>query len=188
QSLFVAAIAFLLFLKEKNVILVYTALLTLISRGIFIPFIMKKVQKKINIRRDIEFHYLQSSGSIIAAIIIILLVHIVFSKILGTMGLTGLYYVGAVLGFSLTMIGMLIIFSRKKIITKIVGYLTMENGVVLFSLFISELPLLIEMFVLMDLIMLVVIAATLGMGMDSSIETFHEQLNPFRGLVRGWKK
>ena len=84
------------------------------------------------------------------------------------------------MGFSLVMIGFMIIFSRIKIITKIIGYLIMENGVVLLSLFIGEMPLLIEVLILMDLLVLVAITAILGFGMDSSLEDFHKRLNPFR--------
>ena len=78
------------------------------------------------------------------------------------------------------LIGMLIIIARKKIITKIIGYLMMENGVVLLSIFIGDLPLLIEILILIDLLVLLAIISVLGFGMDSSIENFHAKLNPFR--------
>ena len=78
------------------------------------------------------------------------------------------------------LIGMLIIIARKKIITKIIGYLMMENGVVLLSIFIGDLPLLIEILILIDLLVLLALTSVLGFGMDSSVESFHEKLNPFR--------
>jgi hydrogenase-4 component E len=37
-----------------------------------------------------------------------------------------LFFLGAVIGASLCLNGMLVIFSRKKVVTKIVGYLVME--------------------------------------------------------------
>jgi hydrogenase-4 component E len=75
--------------------------------------------------------------------------------------------------------GMIVIFTRKQTLTNIVGYLTMENGVVLFSLFLTELPLLIEILIIIDLIMLTLIATVLAFGIDSTIEEFHARLNPF---------
>jgi hydrogenase-4 component E len=75
--------------------------------------------------------------------------------------------------------GMIVIFTRKQTITNIVGYLTMENGVVLFSLFLTELPLLIEVLIIVDLIMLTLIATILAFGIDSTIEEFHARLDPF---------
>ena len=60
--------------------------------------------------------------------------------------------------------GMLVIFSRKRIITKIVGYLTMENGVLLFGIFMAELPFIVELLIIIDLIILVILAAVLAFG------------------------
>ncbi len=188
QSVFIAAVAFILFLQERNMILLYTAMLTLVSKGIIIPKLLQKVQKSMNVRRDIEFHYLQPSGSIFLSIILLLVVHLIFLKIMRDVTTSSLFHTGLVVGVSLTFIGMLIIFSRRKIISKIVGYLTMENGAVLFSLFMGELPLLIEVLVLMDLMVLVLVAAMLAFGMDSSIEDFHYKLNPFRRWFKGGKE
>jgi hypothetical protein len=56
----------------------------------------------------------------------------------------------------------------------------MENGVVLFSLFLTELPLLIEVLIAVDLIMITLLSTILAFGIDSTIEEFHNRLNPFQ--------
>jgi len=76
------------------------------------------------------------------------------------------------------------IIGRKKIISKIIGYLMMENGVVLMSIFLGDLPFLIEALIFMDLLMLLAISSILGFGMDSSVEEFHAKLNPFRNWLK----
>jgi hydrogenase-4 component E len=54
--------------------------------------------------------------------------------------------------FSLLMIGLLLIVSRSKAVTQVVGYLVMENGIFLFSLILIDVfPYLIELGVLLDL-------------------------------------
>ena len=54
--------------------------------------------------------------------------------------------------FSLLMIGLLLIVSRSKAVTQVVGYLIMENGIFLFGLLLlATFPWLIEMGVLLDL-------------------------------------
>lgn len=180
QSVFISIVALLLYLKEGNVILLSLAILTLFSKGILIPYVMKRIQKDIKIARDVEFNYLSQAGSIFVSIFVIVLVHIIFSRLLNELNLEPLSLQGAVLGVSLVLIGMLIMFSRKKAITKIAGYLTMENGVVLFALFLIELPLVIEVFIVMDLIMLIALATMLSFGMDATIEEFHAKLNVFQ--------
>lgn len=54
--------------------------------------------------------------------------------------------------FSIIMIGFLLLVSRLKAITQIIGYLVMENGIFLFALLLLEkTPLLVEMGILLDI-------------------------------------
>ena len=54
--------------------------------------------------------------------------------------------------FSVIMIGFLLLVSRFKAITQVVGYLVMENGIFLFALLLLEkTPLLMEMGILLDI-------------------------------------
>ncbi len=56
------------------------------------------------------------------------------------------------IAFSLLMLGLLLIVSRTKAVTQVVGYLVMENGIFLFGLIlIDAFPYLIELGVLLDL-------------------------------------
>lgn len=188
QSLFLMLISFTLYIQEKEVILLYTAILTFVSKVWFIPFFLEKVQQKLNINRDLEFNYVQPTSSIFLSLVIITIVYFVFSNVLQKLPVTPIFIFGAILGISLTLIGMVVCFSRKKIITKIIGYLTMENGVVLFSLFSSELPFMIEIFVVMDLVTIVIITAIMAFGMNTSIQEFHAHINPFRKWFKGGQK
>ena len=142
---------------------------------------MGKVQKKLNIKRDVQFHFLSPITSLIASIFIILFVYLSFAPLISELNRfdSSLFFLGATVGISIVFMGMIVIFTRKQTLTNIVGYLTMENGVVLFSLFLTELPLLIEILIIIDLIMLTLIATILAFGIDSTIEEFHARLNPF---------
>jgi len=62
--------------------------------------------------------------------------------------------------FSIIMIGFLLLVSRLKAITQVIGYLVMENGIFLFALLLLEkTPLLVEMGILLD-----IFVGTLVMG------------------------
>jgi hydrogenase-4 component E len=110
-----------------------------------------------------------------------LFVYLSFSNLLSGLNRfnSSLFFLGATVGMSIVFMGMIVIFTRKQTLTNIIGYLTMENGVVLFSLFLTELPLLIEVLIIVDLIMLTLIVTILAFGIDSTIEEFHARLNPF---------
>lgn len=179
QSFLLVALSLVLYSENGSAPLLYLAALTLISKVIIIPRFMKRVQEKLNIRRDVEFRYLSPTGALFASIFIILLVYGFLSKVLAELSMSNVFFLGATIGISLTFMGMIIIFSRKQTITNIVGYLTMENGVLLFSLFIAELPLIIEVLIIVDLIILTLLATLLAFGIDSTIERFHSKLNPF---------
>ena len=177
QSLVLSLIALSLYAMEGSQVLLYLALLTIASKVILIPYAIKRIMKEIRIQRDVVFHYLSPNASVFASIILVLLVYASFSKILKGLSLDSLLYLGAVFGISLALMGMMVTFSRKKVITKIIGYLSMENGVLLFSLFITELPFIIEVLILIDLFMIVLLATLLSIGIDSSVEEFRDRFN-----------
>jgi hydrogenase-4 component E len=181
QSLLLAVMALLLFSATGSLTLLYLAIIIIVSKVIIIPRFMSIVQKRLNIQRDVKFHFLSPTTSLLASIVIILFVYLSFSSLLSELNRfnSSLFFLGATVGMSIVFMGMMVIFTRKQTITNIVGYLTMENGVVLFSLFLTELPLLIEVLIIVDLIMLTLIATILAFGIDSTIEEFHSRLNPF---------
>jgi hydrogenase-4 component E len=184
QSWFIAIIAMILYLNNHAVTLLLIALLTVASKAIIIPAVLRRIQFSMNIKRDLEFRYLTPIGSLLVSAVLVFLVYRLFSQYLLTISDDSLLLFGAVIGISLTLMGMLVIFTRRKMITKILGYLTMENGVLLFSLFIAELPFIVEVLIVIDLIMLIVLAAILAFGIDSTVEVFHEKLNSFTNWFR----
>ena len=175
-------LAILFFVETGSITFLCLAAIILVSKVVIIPHFMGHVQKKLNIKRDVQFHFLSPVTSLFVSIFIILFVYLSFSKLLSPLNLynSNEFFLGATVGISLVFMGMIVIFTRKQTITNIVGYLTMENGVVLFSLFLTEIPLLIEFLIVIDLIMITLIATILAFGIDSSIEEFHARLNPFQ--------
>jgi len=129
---------------------------------------------------DLEYNLVGPTASVFISLIIFGMLFFLFLGIKEQLRANSLNYISIILGMSMLFIGMLIIITRKKIITKIIGYLIMENGVVLLSIFIGDLPLLIEILILIDLLVLLAITSVLGFGMNSSVERFHAKLNPFR--------
>ncbi|MDD3420692.1 MAG: hypothetical protein PHS47_00095 [Methanocellales archaeon] len=140
---------------------------------------LKRTQKSMEIYVDLEYNLFSPTTSIFMSLIIFGTLFFSFLGIKEQLQVNSLNYISIVLGVSMILIGMLIIVARKKIITKIIGYLMMENGVVLLSIFIGDLPFLIEILILMDMLVLLAVTSILGFGMDSSVEKFHDKLNPF---------
>ncbi len=181
QSLLLSVMALFFFIATGSLSLLALAVTILVSKVFIIPRFMGRVEKQLNIKRDVQFHFLSPITSLIASIFIILFVYLSFQPLLAELNRfnSNLFLLGATVGVSIVFMGMIVIFTRKQTLTNIVGYLTMENGVVLFSLFLTELPLLIEFLIIIDLITITLIATILAFGIDSTIEEFHARLNPF---------
>jgi hydrogenase-4 component E len=179
QSLLIAAVALILYLNTGNIVLLLLVILTVASKALLVPYVMRRIQKAMNLKRDVEFRYLSPIGSLLVGSSMIFIVHRSLSSLLTQLSFGGLFFFGAVIGVSLALMGMMVIFTRRRVITKTLGYLTMENGVLLFSLFIAELPFIIEVLIVIDLIMLIVLATVLAFGIDSSVDEFHAKLNSF---------
>lgn len=181
QSLLLAVMALFLFFETGSLTLLFLTVIILVSKVWIIPHFMGQVQKKLNIKRDVQFHFLSPITALITSLFIMLFVYLSFTPLISELNRfnSSLFFLGATVGVSIVFMGMIVIFTRKQTLTNIVGYLTMENGVVLFSLFLTELPLLIEILIIIDLIMLTLIGTVLAFGIDSTIEEFHSRLNPF---------
>jgi hydrogenase-4 component E len=180
QSLLLVFIGAGLAIIENNILLFLVAGLTLVSKVFGIPAFIRMIQERIHIQQDISFSYLQPAGALIVSIMIILLVYSCFSRILHNLyAENSLFFLGSVIGVSLVLMGLIAVFSRKMAITKVIGYLSMENGVLLFGLFVTELPFFIEFVIMVDLIILVLLTTILTVGIDSTIEEYKDRMQEF---------
>jgi hydrogenase-4 component E len=176
QSLLLTLIAVFLYFIQGSQTLLAIAALTLVSKVILIPLFINLIEEKIKISRDMKFNYLEPTASLLVSVALILLSYVFLSGFFNEYVLGKLFFIGAVIGLSLTLMGMLVIFSRRKVITKVLGYLTMENGVLLFGIFVADLPFIIEILIIIDLMILVLLTTILAIGLDSTIEEYHQRL------------
>jgi len=180
QSLLLVLIATFLYLMEGNQTLLAIAVLTLVTKVLLIPFFINLIGEKIKISRDMKFNYLEPTSSLLVSMALILLAYVFVSGFFNEFVLGKLFFIGAVIGLSLTLMGMLVIFSRRKVITKAIGYLTMENGVLLFGIFVADLPFIIEILIVIDLMILILLTTILAIGLDSTIEEYHQRLQTLK--------
>jgi hydrogenase-4 component E len=186
QSVTLVFLALALFVLEPAPVLIGIAVVTFLSKALIIPFFIAAIQEKIRIKRDIEFHFLSPTTSLILSMALMLVVYMALTRVLqGTPAWANhLFFFGAVIGLSLMLMGMMVMLSRKRAITKVLGFLTMENGVLLFGMFVTELPFIIEFLIIIDLIILVLLTTILTVGIDSTLEDYNKRLHRFH-LLQG---
>lgn len=128
---------------------VLAVLLTVAIKGLLIPFMMLRAMRHIRIRREVEpLIGLQPSvilGALGTGIALL------FADSLPLAGTHArLLIVPAALATMLT--GFLLLITRYKALTQVMGYLVLENGIYCFGvLLVDALPLVVEMGVLLDL-------------------------------------
>jgi hydrogenase-4 component E len=186
QSVTLVCLALALYALESAPVLLAIAAVTFLSKALVIPFFIATVQERIRIKRDIEFHFLSPTTSLLLSMALMLVVYMALYRILRetTAWENSLFFFGAVIGISLMLMGMMVMLSRKRAITKVLGFLSMENGVLLFGMFVTELPFIIEFLIIIDLIILVLLTTILTVGIDSTLEDYHKRLHRFH-LLQG---
>jgi hydrogenase-4 component E len=122
---------------------------TLGVKALLIPFLMFRSIQEANVRREVEpFISLHLSLSAAAVLVII---SFWISKVTGLPHPPSAYLVPA--AFSGILIGFLIMVSRQKAITQVIGYLIFENGIFIFGqILFQKIPLAVELGVLLDLL------------------------------------
>jgi hydrogenase-4 component E len=126
---------------------------TLVFKAWFVPSYLKKMINKNNIERRVE-PYVSGFNSLI--IISLLIVgNIILAYYLQTSFLKVTYIAAA---FSGILTGLFIIISRKEIIMHLVGYIVLENGIVLLSFSVGkEMPLAVNAGILLDILISVLV-------------------------------
>lgn len=185
QSVTLACLALALYAHDQAPVLLAIAVITFLSKALIIPYFIATIQEKIRIKRDIEFHFLSPTSSLLLSMALMLVVYMALTRILpATPSRENFVFFGAVIGLSLMLMGMMVMLSRKRALTKVLGFLSMENGVLIFGMFVTELPFIIEFLIVIDLIILVLLTTILTVGIDSTLEDYHKRLHRFH-LLQG---
>ncbi len=146
QGVLLFGVAFIELIELNMVNLVFILLETIIVKAIAIPMFMRYVIKKNNITREAE-PFLPNFVSLILVTAIIAGTFII-SNIINDPHLHKIYFVTAL---SALFSGLYFISSRRKIITHVICYVIIENGVFILSLAVgNEMPMLINLGILLD--------------------------------------
>lgn len=138
----------LLTLTEINTVNLLLILLeTIVFKAIAVPWFISYIIKKNKITRETE-PYLPNFVSLIIVTLIIVSA-IILSSSIKDQNLDKTFFVVAL---STLFSGLYLIVSRKKIITHVIGYLVIENGVFVLSLAVgNEMPMLVNLGIMLDI-------------------------------------
>lgn len=132
------------------------AILTGLFRGTILPILLLRLARRLSIEREFTPLFRPASGMVIGGLLII--VAFAISSSLGSkLHLANkLALVALTAMFGLKLIGFLLMILRSEAISHILGLLVIENGIFLGSqILVPGLPLLLELVILFDLLIIV---------------------------------
>ncbi len=135
-------------LKDVNTVnLLFIMLETIVFKAIAVPYFMNYIIKRNKITRETEPYVPYFVSLIIVTLIIVLT--IIISGSIDDPNLDKTFFVVAL---STLFTGLYLIVSRKKIITHVIGYLIIENGVFILSLAVgNEMPMMVNLGIMLDI-------------------------------------
>ncbi|HTT06449.1 MAG TPA: hypothetical protein VMF64_14300 [Steroidobacteraceae bacterium] len=132
------------------------AALTALFRGMLLPYLLFRIIQRLNVDRELH-ERLAPSSSLVVGAALVLFAFVVSEHLGNSLHLTGTIVVLALtVMLSMKLIGFLMLTVRGEAISQILGLLVLENGIFLGSqILVPGMPLLIELVILFDLLVVV---------------------------------
>jgi hydrogenase-4 component E len=168
QGLLLFGVAFVQLIEINVANLVFVLLETIVIKAVAIPLFLKYILDRNRITREAE-PYVSNFVSVV--IVTIIIVGSYFLS--GTVTDTNVKRIFFIVALSALFTGLYIIITRRKIITHVMGFMIIENGVFVLSIAVgSEMPMLVNIGILLDIFVSVIL---LGIFADKIGDVFEEQ-------------
>jgi len=147
QGFILFGVTYLTLTKISTINLMLIMLETIVFKAIAVPYFINYVIKRNGITREAE-PYLPNFVSLII-VTFITVSTIILSSAIKDPNLDKTFFVVAL---STIFTGLYLIVTRKKIITHVIGYIIIENGVFVLSLAVgNEMPMLVNLGIMLDI-------------------------------------
>ncbi len=147
QGIILFGVAFIELIEINTVNLIFVLLETIVFKTVLIPMFLNYVINRNKITREAE-PFLTNFVSVVI-ITGIILGSFLLSNTIHDSHIRKIFFVVAL---SALFTGLYIIITRRKIITHVMGFLVIENGVFILSLAVgSEMPMLVNIGILLDI-------------------------------------
>ena len=167
QGILLFGVSLIELIQINTINLIFILFETILFKTIAIPIFLKNVIKKNNIVREAE-PYLNDFMSIVI-ITCIIFGSFILSNVIDVVHLRKMFFIVAL---SALFTGLFIIISRKKVVTHIMGYLVIENGVFILSLSAgNKMPMLVNTGITLDIFVSILV---LGVFVNRIGNTFEE--------------
>lgn len=171
QSLLLAASCFLLGFGEHSIHLWALGVITIAAKVVAIPYVLKRtLARALYVRREIE-QVLNIPASLLLALLLAIASELLVGPVASISG-DAVVRVNLPVGLACVLIGAYSLIARREAIPQLIGILAMENGAFFAGIAIAaELPLIAELTVAFNVILIAVIIGLLARNIKQTIGT-----------------
>ncbi len=179
QSFLIAIAGAVLATATGNVDLWVIAGVTLTVKATLLPWVLHRVVQRMNVKREVE--PVIPVGATLALAVTIVVASFQLSASLGPVrqAITGN---ALPVGIALTLLGVLVMATRKTALNQMVGLFAAENGIFFTAMAVTQgMPLIIEIGVILDVILAVLVMAIMVLRVRSTVDADIADLDRLRG-------
>jgi len=179
QSMILAGILVMIGYFGHDTELYLVALVLFILKGLVLPHYLERMRIRLGVTREVD-PYVNNATSLIVAGLLVMFAYVLTRPLLL---ITSLPTRGGIpLAVGLIFVGLFVILSRKKALTQIIGFLVLENGIVLLAAIGTYgIPLIVEMGVFLDVVMGFLVMQVLVYHIQGTFESIDvDQLNQLK--------
>ena len=179
QSLLIAIAASVLATATGNTDLWVIAGITLTVKTIVLPWVLHRVVRRMNVRREVEPVIPVAATLALAVMVVVMSFHLG-----ATLGPVNQAITGNALpvGIALTLLGVLVMATGKTALNQMVGLFASENGIFFTAMAVTQgMPLIIEIGVILDVILAVLVMAIMVLRVRSTVDADIAGLDRLKG-------
>lgn len=156
-----------------------TAGIALVFKAIFIPVVLHKIIQRLGIQREIET-VVGVSTTMIVGIGLVALSMVVMLKV--TAAAEALAREDLAFALSVVLLGLLMMITRRNAVSQVVGFMSLENGLVLAATGANGMPLVVEISVAFSILIAFIVIGIFLFRIRERFDTVDSQaLDSFRG-------
>jgi len=119
-----------------------TALIAVAAKGVVIPVALHRIVRRLEIHRSIETALGIFPSMILGVGLVALSILVVLPTTLASQALTR---EDLALALSVVLLGLLMMITRRNALTQVVGFMSLENGLILAAVGVAGMPLIVEL-------------------------------------------
>lgn len=179
QSVILAGIIAMIGYFGHDPELYFVAGFMFVLKALILPYFLEKMRANLQVTREVD-PYVNNATSLILSGLLVLLAYTITRPLMLVSSLPTRN--GIPLAMGLIFVGLFVVLSRKKALTQIIGFLVLENGIVLLAaLGTYGIPLMVELGVFLDVLMGFLVMQVLVYHIQGTFESIDvDQLNQLK--------